>query len=139
MARRKKPTVWQALNEPVIEITPEAARDIFMLAAFIMMMAWLAPYWGTSQNQAYAISATNEMVAGATIETPDYGRNSDVAPEWYLTIERASDDVVNAFAEAADQTLDISEPVLDVMEFYEPGVDAVWNAWLELMADPQFN
>ena len=51
MARRKKQavSVWQALNEPVVEVTDEAAKGIFLVAAVLLMFSWLAPSFGEAK------------------------------------------------------------------------------------------
>lgn len=121
--RSTQTTVWQALNEPIAYPSDEFARTVFLMTAVIMMMIWIAPYWGSA------------AVAGAQLSlVPEYIEGS--VPEWYYTAERISYDLVNSFGTAAEQVLDISEPVTQTVEFYEPGVEAVWDAWLELMADP---
>lgn len=38
---------------------------------------------------------------------------------------------------ATMQVLDISEQVQPIVDFYQPGLEATWNAWLELMVDPK--
>jgi len=59
-------------------------------------------------------------------------------PDWYYTVTATSDSVVTAYTAAAVEVLDVSEPVGELAAYLEPGTDAVWNAWLELMADPEF-
>jgi hypothetical protein len=46
---------------------------------------------------------------------------------------------IASFGEAAYEVLDISDQIQPMIEFYQPGVVAVWDAWLELMMDPEFN
>lgn len=142
MVKKKKkvpPTVWEALNEPVIEVTPDAAKAIFTVAAFLMVMAWVTPYWpaaaahlAAAEELGMAPSEYTEMVAGASIaadESASYGS---------VPIYGIVQEVQGAFVSASSEVLDVSEPAGELIEFYEPGVDAVWNAWLELMVDPEF-
>lgn len=151
MARRRKPTVWEALNEPIIEVTEEQAKNVFLAAIVIVFGAWVAPYWGqTSTTVYYAPENVFEqfansgegtgVVAGASTSpssSPYQGEErGEVAPEWYYVIEEMPNAVVQSFTMGADEVLDISGPVTEMTEFYQPGADAVWNAWLDLMADP---
>ncbi|OGE79153.1 MAG: hypothetical protein A2751_05955 [Candidatus Doudnabacteria bacterium RIFCSPHIGHO2_01_FULL_46_14] len=142
MARRRKPTVWEALNEPIIEVTEEQAKNIFLGAVFIISAAWIAPHWTAANNVSYyaptnvfeqmasVADAEDGFVAGAQIVA------DDVAPEWYYMMEAMPDAVVESFAVGAGQVLDVSGPITEVSQFYQPGVDAVWNSWLNLMRDP---
>ena len=68
-------------------------------------------------------------IAGAQIEISS-------TPEWYYVTAAIPGDVAEAFVDAATEVLDISGQVSQMGQFYEPGAEAVWNAWLELMADP---
>lgn len=133
------PTVWEALNEPVIEVTPEAAKAIFTVAAFLIVMAWVAPYWPAAQAHLAAAesfglapSEYTEMIAGASIEADELASYGSV-PIYGIVQE-----VQGAFVSASNEVLDVSEPAGELIEFYQPGVDAVWNAWLELMVEPEF-
>ena len=132
-----KPTVWQALNQPVMEIPEQTGKEIVAVAAVIMLAAWIVPHWGSALRITnYELSMGNvagyeETVAGAVIEAPQ-------VPDWYYTVTATSDSVVTAYTAAAVEVLDVSEPVGELAAYLEPGTDAVWNAWLELMADPEF-
>lgn len=46
---------------------------------------------------------------------------------------------LSEFGRAAGQVLDISDQTGPYVEFFQPGVSAVWNAWLDLMKDPVFH
>lgn len=119
-------SVWQALNEPVVEVSEGAARGIFLALAVILLAVWIAPYWGAMPS-----------VAGATLVSDELSVESvPIVPEWYYVTSAIPGDIAQAFSIAANEVLDISEPVLQISEFYEPGVNAVWGAWLELMQDP---
>ena len=143
--RHKTPTVWEALNEPVMEITEEQAKHVFLASIVIMAAAWIAPYWGATPASAYHSSLSSEgtifeqmarvgsgegMVAGATT-------GIEVAPEWYYVVAGIPEAVVQSFGAGSNEVLDISQPVSNLAAFYEPGVSEVWNGWLELMADPR--
>ena len=136
-SRSNQPTVWQALNDPVVEISQEFAKTILLVSFVIIAMAWLSPYFGNTSQASFKFSTgyPRPVVAGAYIETVAAAAEQ-VIPEWYLTTNRITGDVQSSFALAANEVLDISEPVSGIVEFYGPGVQAVWNAWLELMADP---
>lgn len=130
-------TVWDALNQPVAEISEDVAKGIFMLTAVILFMIWVAPYWGQDSDvssttlQRTTYNLTTGQVAGAQTlaDIPE-------TPEWYYVAESLPSAVAGAFAEATGEVLDISGPASKIAEFYEPGTQAVWNGWLELMADP---
>src|SRR3989344_2922898 len=131
-----KPTIWQALNEPVVEVSEEFARGVFLAATLIIMMAWILPYWGSNSalaaeypHQPAAISHQNQLSVVA-------GQRTTALPDWYYLIQRISSDITLEFGQAAYDVLDISGPVQESVEFYKPGVQAFWDAWLELMADP---
>ncbi|OGE76988.1 MAG: hypothetical protein A3C85_04745 [Candidatus Doudnabacteria bacterium RIFCSPHIGHO2_02_FULL_48_21] len=147
MPRRKKPTVWEALNEPVIHVSEKQAKEIFLACVIIVFFSWVAPYWDGSSSTVYAsetvfdqmaavekpatfASLESGMVAGAQITS------GPTAPKWYVVVEEMPDALVESFAAGAGEVLDISNQVGDFVEFYQPGVDAVWNAWLDLMMDP---
>ncbi|MDP3741606.1 MAG: hypothetical protein Q8R08_04785 [bacterium] len=134
--------VWQVLNEPVVELSEEAVTHIFMALAVILLAVWIAPYWGQEsgiRTQELGVERWGGMVAGAQIESQELGiMNYELGqtPEWYYVASSVPTDVASAFSEAANEVLDISGTVSQIAEFYEPGADAVWNAWLDLMADP---
>ena len=140
-SRSKKPTVWQALNDPVVEISEEFAKTILLASFVIIAAAWLSPYFGNSSDSAGRFAGgaprpiVHSAVAGVFTENNAlFGEEQ--TPEWYLTIDRTGSDIQGSFVSAANEVLDISEPVGQTVEFYQPGVAAVWDAWLELMADP---
>lgn len=122
-------SVWASLNEPVAYPTQNFANTVFFIAAVMFLVVWIAPYWGTTRQDVAMLMNYESQVLGESIENV-------IAPEWYYTGEATVSGVVNAFATAGTEIFDISEPVSETVEFYQPGVDAVWNAWLELMADP---
>lgn len=153
-AKKKPVSVWQAMNEPVVEVTDGAARTIFLAAAVIFLAVWIMPYLGNAKP--VAASAPQEVyayeplfvdypvysaVAGEVISF-ESGRSS---PEWYLALAEVGSGLSELyqesfrvpFGQAASHTFDISGPVQDIAEFYGPGLAAVRDAWLELMADPQ--
>ncbi|MDP3993829.1 MAG: hypothetical protein Q8P75_02505 [bacterium] len=140
-SRSKKPTVWQALNDPVVETPEEFAKLILLVSFVIIAMAWLSPYFGNPSDGIGRLAGSaprpvvHSAVAGAFTENNAlFGEEQ--APEWYLTIDGMGSAIQSSFAFAANEVLDISEPVSGTVEFYAPGVTAVWDAWLELMADP---
>ena len=127
-------SVWQALNhQPIVEITEEAAKGIFLIAAVILLAVWVMPYWGSTPSFNSSPLVGEERwggnIAGAQIEISS-------TPEWYYVTAAIPGDVAEAFVDAATEVLDISGQVSQMGQFYEPGAEAVWNAWLELMADP---
>ena len=143
--KKKKPaTVWEAVNEPVIEITEAHAKNLFLATALIIAAAWLTPYWGSGSviaqesyegtifEQVAAAGKSSGMVAGASTESYAVLEG----PDWYYTLEAMPVSVATSFSDAAHEVLDVSEPVGEMIEFYEPGVSAVWNEWLNLMRDP---
>ena len=128
--KKHTPTVWEALNDPVIELSEQQAKNVILASLVIMLAAWIAPYWGSSTGSQYTSQGTAfERVAGATIDTAS-------APDWYYTLEAVPDTLAQTVTDSATDVLDISEPVQNLVEFYEPGVSATWNAWLNLMRDP---
>ena len=136
-----QPTIWEALNEPVIEVSPEAAKNIIAVAAMIMVMAWVAPYWGSAGRLAdYDHEVSVGMVAGETIgeSIEDSGPVSLTTPEWYYNLSRTTEDFVDAYSSAASQTLDVSEPVVQAADFLAPGVSAVAGEFKYLLSEPQF-
>lgn len=130
ISRRVNASVWASLNEPVAYPSQDFANAVFFIAAVMFLVVWIAPYWGTAGQDVALLLNYEAQVLGASIE------NVVVAPEWYYAGEAMATGVVDAFATASTELFDISEPVMETVEFYQPGVDAVWNAWLELMADP---
>ena len=134
------PTVWTSLNEPVMEITEKMAETVFLVTAVIMLSAWVAPYWGKTPAQIAAhysgMDVVSEQVAGVTTYGTQEVVFSNAIPDWYQQAASNAVSVSEAIAASADQILDISEPVGQAVEYYQPGVSAVWNAWLDLMADP---
>ena len=153
MSRRRKPTVWEALNEPIIHITEQQAKNVFLASIVIAMAAWVAPYWGEAgtavayyapENVFEKMASVGDVhggsarVAGASIAA---GYESSVSssaftPDWYYVAAEMPDALVESLALGANQVLDISGPITEMTGFYEPGVSAVWNAWLDLMVDP---
>lgn len=142
------PTVWQALNEPIAYPSEEFGRNVLVAAIFIMALAWLLPYWNAAsenvalKNDYYAFRAEfpAPRVAGASVTALD----QESRPEWYFALKTSAgsvnefyhESVSGPFVEAAEELLDVSDPVQDAVTYYKPGVDAVWNAWVDLMADP---
>lgn len=166
MARRRKKQVsaWEAMNHPVIHVTDEAARMIFLVAALILLMIWLMPNFGIRKlgvgrsgmpEKAVAMEyqpllAPYQEVAGAATLPGEAGTFSPAvtpvvpAPQWYFDAAVTGNSfgdfyhetVVAPFSEAATEILDVSPPVRQMADFLAPGVHAVSDAWLELMADP---
>lgn len=121
-------TVWQALNEPVVEVSPKFAQTMIVVSIVFLMAAWVGPYWGIHNSNAanlYTNAANQGRVAGL---------QAWPTPEWYYGAAPGA--VAGAFSEAADEVLDISEPVTEFSSFFAPGFQAVGDAWLQLMADP---
>ena len=130
----KQPSVWQALNEPVVEVPEGLARGLLKFSVVVLLAAWVVPYWGLAAaslpDVAYdspLISAYGGRIAGA---------QTAAVPEWYEVSRSLPGEVMNAYAAAAAEVLDVSAAVSPMVEFYEPGAQAVSDAWLELMADP---
>ena len=128
-----KPTVWQSLNEPVVELPESFGRSVLLVSVAIMAFAWMAPYLGqTGGSQRFAETAPSYsfgQVAGAQLEADD----SSVLAETMVALPA---DFANAFADAAQEVLDLSEPVGQFVEYYSPGIQAVGDAWLYYMKDP---
>src|SRR3989344_3243117 len=131
-----KPTIWQALNEPVVEVSEEFARGILLTAILIIMMAWVLPYWGSSSALAAEYPFQTEVISYQNQPSEVAGQQTTALPDWYYLVQRISSDITLEFGQAAYDVLDISDPVQESIEFYKPGVQAFWDAWLELMADP---
>lgn len=142
--KAEKPTIWQALNEPVVEVSEEFGKQLFAGSMALFAIAWLMPYFGQVNIDSLAIHAQPEIetarVAGASISAFD-----DTDPtSWYQMIASTADSLGEFYLEsvtkpisvAAHEVLDVHEPVQDSWEFLQPGVQAVYDAWLELMADP---
>ena len=128
-----KPTVWQALNEPVVKLPESFGRSVLLVSVAIMAFAWMSPYLGQTGSSQLFTEATPSysfgQVAGAQLEADD----SSVLAE---TMVALPSDFANAFADAAQDVLDISEPVEQFVEYYSPGIQAVGDAWLYYMKDP---
>lgn len=134
-----RPTIWQALNEPVVEVTESFARGVSVTALVIFIVIWVAPHWdfakAINSEFAYqqflswqsAIVSSEPRVAGVQVAQ---------SPIWYEVLKDLPEAVPVAFGEAASEVLDISGPVQEIAEFYQPGFEALEEAWLELMADP---
>lgn len=151
--RKKNTSVWEKMNEPIAYPDKEFYQPFFAIALAIMVMAWAAPYWqaaavtldtpapnGVEVGSHYEYVSffdnnyqSSGRVAGAHVEAAQIENRSQEAPFWYDMI---SNDVPVAFGTATYEVLDISDSVQPMVDFYEPGVSAVWNAWLELMQDP---
>lgn len=151
-----KPSVWQALNEPVVAVSPEFAKHMLVTAAVFLMVAWLSPYWGYSQTveKAYdfviSYETPHSIVAGAMAY--EDSNPTDFSPyirggeeglffnQFIYEMSTTSQGVTEAFSKAAYQVLDISPTLQTAAEFYGPGFEQVvmpfWNSWLELMVDP---
>jgi hypothetical protein len=139
--KHRKPTVWEALNEPVIEVDESQALRIFLAAAAIMAMAWISPYWAAAsevadQQIAMGYEAYQSQVLGAQISADQPVSIVPAVPDWYIAASATTEAVHEAYATAANQILDVSAPVTDAAEFLQPGTDAVWLAWLQLIRDP---
>ncbi len=106
------------------------------MAVLIIMMAWILPYWGGSSALAAEYPFGQTPIVYQNVSAQVAGQQTDAPPDWYYLIQRISSDVTLEFGQAAYDVLDISDPVQESVEFYKPGINAVWNAWLELMADP---
>jgi len=131
----EKPTVWQALNEPAVELSEGFAKDVLLVSVAIIAFAWVAPSFSQSGAGSSQIFADSGMVyeigavAGAQIEAAQ----ESVLAETLVSLPT---DFAIAFADAAHEVLDVSEPVGMVVEYYSPGVQAVTDAWLYYMKDP---
>lgn len=123
---------WQVLNQPVVEVSEDFAKNLLFIAISLLVMAWIAPYWGNNQAISEQRSAISyyPAVAGARIS------NVPRIPEWYYVAKDIPEDMASAFTLASSQVLDISKPAMVMADFYSPGLSAVKEAWLELMADP---
>ncbi len=140
ISRRVQPTVWESLNEPVADVSAGFAEFMACVALFLLLVAWVAPHWTLVQSKlpefTYSssplVNPFGAQVAGAQIVNP-----ADVSvPIAYAVAVSLPGDVATAFSTAATQVLDISVPVTQVVDFYSPGVQAVNDAWLDLMKDP---
>lgn len=143
-----QPTVWQALNEPVIEVTEDQAKKVMFAAAVILFAAWVSPYMPVdaatvathydASSKFQVVSSKWGTVAGASIDADlqltTY--NSTTVPQWYYIAAEIPTAIADSFAAGAEEVLDISGPVSQMTEFYTPGASAVWNEWLNLMRDP---
>ena len=165
-SKKKKTSLWEDLNKPVAYPTEEIVKPFIAIVAAVILFSWAMPYFGldnaiyrtahldspTSYQlqvssyaglfdpyEAAAYSFEVPRVAGARVEA-----GGEEVIEIFNSIA-ASVDSINyiyeeafekPFAEAINEVLDISEEVIPIIEFYEPGVRAAVDAWLELMADP---
>lgn len=128
--RTSKLGVWQSLNQPIAYPTQDFANTVFFIAALLFFIVWIAPYWGmVNQHKELGIMNYGRVAGISTFEPV-------VAPDWYYTGTAAATGVKDAVVQAGTEIFDISEPVQQTLEFYQPGAGAAWNAWLELMADP---
>lgn len=86
----------------------------------------------------YSAKAATGAVAGATYQAS--GESTSWSKSMNLTIsslgEFYGENVSKPFTRAVNQILDIHEPVQNLWEFCQPGVDAVLNAWYQLLAEP---
>lgn len=130
ISRRVSASGWTSLHEPIGYPTQDFANAVFFIAVLMFLAVWIAPYWKTAGQEVALLLNYESQVLGASTE------KIVIAPEWYYTGEAAVAATVDAFAAAGTELFDISESVSEAAEFYEPGVDTVWNAWLELMAEP---
>ncbi len=144
--KRKTPTIWQALNEPVVEVSEGFARNLLIAAILLLLVAWVGSYWGGDRaGLPYTTYRSSALIEAQTLpsQVSFFRLGSMVAgvqttgtPLWYEVAKDLPGDVAFTFTAAAYEVLDISEPVGQIAEFYEPGFTAVGDAWLELMADP---
>jgi len=65
------------------------------------------------------------------------GISYTVSGETPNTSELYIEVLAKEFGIAASEVLDISGQIQPLAEFYAPGASAAWDAWLELMADPE--
>lgn len=157
---RKQISVWQALNEPIAYPTEEFTKFFFSAVGLILLLLWLAPYIGNYNaktaksypNYAKSYEHLSQSDAAVLLKplrlisyfSGNYGQvageSAAISDTTYETPDTGLDDLLVtvsvAVADAAYDVLDISEQVEPYVEFFEPGVEAVWGAWLELMADP---
>jgi hypothetical protein len=139
---KASPTVWQALNEPVVEVSGGFAKIVFGLAVIMLVVAWVSPYWGVAHAQVPAVSYDSPLLLEKALPS-QMGQMRMVAgveisavPDWYETAKVLPQELSLAFSQAATEVLDVSAPAAAINEFYGPGFHAVNEAWLELMADP---
>lgn len=143
-SNHRPPAVWQALNEPVVEVTEGFAKTMLFIALLLLCVSWIGPSWEQAKIAAARENlglASSGRVAGVYLAAVS---QADTAlppaaprvPEWYYLAQGLPYDIGEAFAQSASEVLDISDQAGPIVEFYEPGVAAVWDAWLELMADP---
>ena len=143
-----KPTVWEAFNDPVIEVPLEQGQQVMAVAVMIMFAAWITPYWAAAADgpiayyapesvfeQVASLDFSSGAVLGISTDDPALAA-SPAVPEWYYAVASVPEAVSQSLVLGANEVLDISDPVQQMVDFYEPGVNAVWGAWLELMADP---
>lgn len=145
------PSVWQALNEPVVEVTPEFAKGVLGIAVAMLLAVWVLPYWGVARAEApfvsYNSSALFEQKALPSqmsffeVKIPNRGGmvagvQTSATPTWYHVAKEMPNALSESFAQAANEVLDSSGPVMAMSDFYSPGFQAVSDAWLGLMMDP---
>lgn len=137
MAKRKKrPTVWQALNDPVVEVNQRLAQILIIIAIIFLMLAWVAPYWDEARQISSLKTAKVFTWDSALLQPAVAGAETSAVPVWYEVAREVPGGVASEFRSAAYEVLDISEPIGLVADFYEPGLTAATDAWLDLMADP---
>lgn len=130
----EKPTVWQALNEPVVEVSEQFAFRLLALSVLMLAVAWVGPYWRAASAEAPVITYNSPIIAPA--EGQVAGAQISASPILYTVAVSLPMDFANAFTVAANQVLDVSPPIQQLVNFSTPGWEAVWNAWLFYMKDP---
>lgn len=148
-------SVWQALNEPVLEVSLSFARNTMIVAGVLLLVAVVSPYWqsfhGSGSTDGYQISFdySSGVVAGASANVySEENSMSDQAQEisgmtlndFNYELSYTSDQVISAFGNAGKEVLDLSSDLESVLAIYQPGVSVVlgpfWDSWIDLMADP---
>lgn len=135
-------TLWQALNEPIAYPTQEFGTSLVAIAVLLLGFVWLQPNFASSSQGLVAGAISTNYISQTT------SAQARSASSWYLALASTSENLGNVYQSgiqaplgtAAQELLDVSEPVAQTVEFLQPGVDKVlgpfWNAWLELLSDP---
>ncbi len=145
-----KPGVWHAMNQPVVEVSEGFARNLLGVAVVLLAVAWVGPHWQNASASVDVGMYSSPLVTGVRMDHRLSASDTAVgvsgsrvagarivgAPTWYGLFDDLPQDVSVAFAKAANQVLDVSDSASAVADFYQPGASEVWQAWLELMADP---
>lgn len=133
IARRvQQRSVWQALNEPIAIPNQEFTRSFFVVAAAILLMIWMVPYWnttaGTAPHTQVAVSRNINYVSLFSIVDvtldPNFGQYLTAGTESVAGAQESDPDDTGSSTESGEVGNYLNETAVSLLEFYIINIEA---------------